>query len=56
MSMAVDKSNKSLSFARWQQGGGFAVPRATACLKTEMILLMSARYRMSFLSTGINIP
>jgi len=24
--------NKSVSFARWQQGAGFVVPRTTACL------------------------
>jgi len=23
--------NKSVSFARWQQGAGFVVPRTTAC-------------------------
>jgi len=31
LSMATDKSNKSVSFARWQQGAGFVVPRTTAC-------------------------
>ena len=31
LSMAADKSNKSISFARWQQGAGFVVPRTTAC-------------------------
>ena len=25
--------NKSVSFARWQQGAGFVVPRITACFK-----------------------
>ena len=29
--MAADKSNKSVSFARWQQGAGFVVPRTTVC-------------------------
>jgi len=32
LSMAADKSNKSVSFARWQHGAWFVVPRTTACL------------------------
>ena len=31
LSLAADKSNRSVSFARWQQGAGFVVPRTTAC-------------------------
>ena len=29
--------NKSVSFARWQQGAGFVVPRTTACLFVNLV-------------------
>jgi len=28
--------NKSVSFARWQQGAGFVVPRTTACYYVKL--------------------
>jgi len=32
LAIAQPSVNKSVSFARWQQGAGFVVPRPTACL------------------------
>ena len=29
--------NKSVSFARWQQGAGFVVPRTTACVHSDKV-------------------
>jgi len=29
--------NKSVSFARWQQGAGFVVPRTTACIYSKIV-------------------
>ena len=36
--------NKSVSFARWQQGAGFVVPRATACFSRKRTGLSPKKY------------
>jgi len=33
--------NESVSFARWQQGAGFVVPRTTACFSGKIVLSRS---------------
>ena len=42
--------NKSVSFARWQQGAGFVVPRTTTCCLDISVFLIFVLFLLVFVS------